>query len=311
MPSFFVLILCKHKYDKGKEVDKMLILAKEEFVSGQDLMSAIPERIRQLLVKMPVDKIMEIRLRCGVPLCLVCTDGIFYVTHRGAVTKNFNEAVCVNSGDIKRGMELVTRSSVYAFENEIRNGYITLPGGHRVGISGDAVQVDGKISHIKTVQSLNYRFAREVIGAADSVIGRIFDGETVKNTLIISPPMCGKTTMLRDIARQLSERGKKVSIVDERGEIAATSFGISPFKLGANCDVLSGVNKAEGMLIMLRSMSPDVIITDEIGDDRDFNAISEIKKRGVKVVTTLHGDKAEIEGFETIIRLGGIGKCLN
>ncbi len=289
----------------------MLTLAKEEFISGQEVLSAIPERIRANLLKMPLDKVMEVRLRCGVPLSLVCTDGIFYVTHRGAVTVNYKEGICVNTGDIRRGMELITRSSVYAFENEIRNGYITLPGGHRVGISGDAVFEDGKISHIKTVQSLNYRFAREIIGAANSVMERIFDGKSVKNTLIVSPPMCGKTTMLRDIARQLSENGKKVSIVDERSEIAAISFGISPYRLGANCDVLSGVNKAEGMLVMLRSMSPDVIITDEIGDEKDFAAIREIKKRGVKVITSLHGDDAEVDGFENIIRLGGIGKCLN
>ena len=289
----------------------MLTLAKEDFILGEDLLSAIPERIRHCLKKMPLDKVMEVRLRNGSPLSLVCTDGIYYVTHRGVLTKNYKEAIIVAGSDIRRGMELITRSSVYAFENEIRNGYITLSGGHRVGISGDAAVEDGKISHIRTVQSLNYRFAREVIGAASGVIDRIFDGVLIQNTLIVSPPMCGKTTMLRDIARILSEAGKKVSIVDERGEIAAISFGASPFNLGANCDVLSGVNKADGMLLMLRSMSPDVIITDEIGDERDFDAISEIKKRGVKVITTLHGDYSRFEGFETVIRLGGIGKCLN
>lgn len=289
----------------------MFTLAKEEFMLGQDLISAIPEKIRACLLHLPMDKIMEIRLRNASPLSIVCTDGIYYVTHKGVLTKNYKEALTVTGNDIRRGMELITRSSVYAFENEIRNGYITLSGGHRVGISGDAVACGGKISHIKTVQSLNYRFAREVIGAANCVIDRIFDGRQIKNTMIVSPPMCGKTTMLRDIARILSQAGKKVSIVDERGEIAALSFGISPFTLGANCDILSGVNKAEGMLIMLRSMSPDVIITDEIGDKEDFAAISEIKKRGVKVITTLHGDYSEVDGFETVIRLGGVGECLN
>ncbi len=289
----------------------MLTLAKEDFILGEDLLSAIPERIRHVLGKMPLDKVMEVRLRNASPLSLVCTDGIYYVTHRGTLTKNYKEAATITGSDIRRGMELITRSSVYAFENEIRNGFITLSGGHRVGISGDAVVEGGKISHIRTVQSLNYRFAREVIGAANSIMDRIFDGIRIKNTLIVSPPMCGKTTMLRDIARVLSEAGKKVSVVDERGEIAAIAFGVSPFNLGANCDVLSGVNKADGMLVMLRSMSPDVIITDEIGDERDFDAIREIKKRGVKVITTLHGECSEFEGFETVIRLGGIGKCLD
>lgn len=289
----------------------MLTLAKEERMDKAELISAIPERIRALLVNIPTDKLMEIRIRCGVAVALVCTDGIYYVTKKGHITKNCEDGVIATSGDIRRGMELVTKSSVYAFENEIKNGYITLAGGHRVGISGDAVVVDGRLSHIRTVQSLNYRLAREVIGAADLVMDRIFDGKNIKNTLIISPPMCGKTTMLRDIARQLSFLGKKVSIVDERSEIAALFMGVPSFSLGANCDVLCGVNKAEGMLLMLRAMSPDVIITDEIGDSRDFDAICEIKKRGVSIITSLHGRDEAPEGFDEVIRLGGVGVCLN
>ena len=289
----------------------MLTLAREERMDSQEFVSAIPERIRVLTQNVPMDKLMEIRIRCGAAVSLVCTDGIYYVTQKGHITKNYKDGVTATSGDIRRGMELVTRSSVYAFENDIRNGYITLSGGHRVGISGDAAVIGGKLSHIRTVQSLNYRLAREVIGAADYVMGRIFDGKNIKNTLIVSPPMCGKTTMLRDIARQLSLAGKKVSIVDERGEIAALSMGVPSFSLGANCDVLSGVNKAEGMLLMLRAMSPDVIITDEIGDSNDFNAICEIKKRGVSIITSLHGKDATPYGFDVIIRLGGVGVCLN
>lgn len=289
----------------------MLTLAKEEYFVGQDLLAAIPERLRILLRNIPLEKVMEIRLRYAMGLSAVCTDGIFYVTNRGALTENYAEAAAVTANDIKRGMELVTRSSVYAFEDEIKQGYVTLSGGHRVGISGDAVTENGKICRIRTVQSLNYRFAREVIGAADCVMDRILDGKRIKNTLIVSPPMCGKTTMLRDIARRLSEMGRKVSIVDERGEIAAFSFGMSPFRLGASCDVLSGVNKADGIMLMLRSMSPEVIITDEIGGEADFAAIREVKKRGVSIITTLHGDCAEFDGFENVIRLGGVGKCLN
>lgn len=289
----------------------MLTLAREEPMDSREFISAIPERIRTLIQNVTMDKLMEIRIRCGVAISIVCTDGIYYVTQKGHITQNYKEGVTATSGDIRRGMELVTRSSVYAFENEIKNGYITLPGGHRVGISGDAAVIDGRLSHIRTVQSLNYRLAREVIGAADNIMDRIFDGQNIKNTLIISPPMCGKTTMLRDIARQLSIAGKKVSIVDERGEIAALSMGVPSFSLGANCDVLSGVNKAEGMLLMLRAMSPDVIITDEIGDRDDFDAICEIKKRGVGIITSLHGKDAAPEGFDVIIRLGGVGVCLN
>lgn len=288
----------------------MLTLAKEENMEGMEFLSAIPEKQRACLRGIDTDRLCEVRLRSGMPMALVFLDGIFYITKSGRITADYKEGVCVTAQDIKRGMELITRSSVYAFSEDIKNGFITLSKGHRVGISGDAVVEDGKVSHIRSVQSLNYRYAREVIGAADGIMGRILEGNRIKNTLIVSPPMCGKTTMLRDIARSLSLMGKKVSIVDERGEIAALSRGVPSFSLGANCDVLANVNKAEGMLLMLRAMSPDVIITDEIGGKEDFDAIAEIKKRGVAVITSLHSFGDAPEGFDTVIRLGGIGKCL-
>lgn len=288
----------------------MLTLAREENMEGMEFLSAIPERQRACLRAIDTDKLCEVRLRSGMPMALVLLDGTFYITKNGEITEDYKKGITVTSQDIKRGMELITRSSVYAFSEDIKNGFITLSKGHRVGISGDAVVEDGKISHIRSVQSLNYRYAREVIGAADGVMNRILDGNHIKNTLIVSPPMCGKTTMLRDVARQLSLLGRKVSIVDERGEIAALFRGIPSFSLGANCDVLSNVNKAEGMLLMLRAMSPDVIITDEIGGEEDFDAIAEIKKRGVSIITSLHSFGDAPEGFDTVIRLGGIGKCL-
>lgn len=289
----------------------MLTLAREENMEGAEFLSAIPEKFRGYLKAMDWDRLCEVRLRLGSPMAIVRTDGIFYITKQGKLTPYFEEGVTATYQDIQRGMELVTRSSVYAFSEDIKNGFITLSKGHRVGISGDAAVSEGKISHIRCVQSLNYRYAREVIGVADGVIDRITDGTRIKNTVIVSPPMCGKTTMLRDIARTLSLMGKKVSIVDERGEIAALCRGVPTFSLGANCDVLSNVNKAEGMLLMLRAMSPDVIITDEIGGKADFEAVEEIKKRGVSVITSLHSFGAAPEGFETVIRLGGIGKCLD
>lgn len=287
----------------------MLTLAKEENMEGMDFLSAIPEKQREYLKRIPLDGLCEVRLRSGMPMALVFLGGIFYVTKKGKLTADYKEGITASSVDIKRGMELITRSSVYAFSEDIKNGFITISGGHRVGISGDAAVENGKISHIRCVQSLNYRYAREVIGSADGVMDKILVGNHIKNTLIISPPMYGKTTMLRDIARQLSLFGKKVSIVDERGEIAALSGGVSSFSLGANCDVLAGVNKAEGMILMLRAMSPDVIITDEIGGREDFEAIAEIKKRGVSVIASLHSFGEHPEGFDEIIRLTGIGKC--
>ena len=166
--------------------------------------------------------------------------------------------------------------------------------------------MDGdKISAVRKVHSLNYRFAREVVGCADSYMEEILSQQGINNTLFVAPPMAGKTTVLRDIARSLSIKGYRVSVVDERREIAACSGGIPAFDLGANCDVLSGASKAEGMLLMLRSMSPDVIITDEIGGIEDFDAIKEIKKRGVKIITSLHGDGGKYPDFDKVIFLKG------
>ena len=287
----------------------MLTLAVEEKNQASGLIYALPEKIRMAMVSVPLEGIYEIRLRKGMPLAFVNGDGVLYITAKGRVTKDYREGYFVTERDIKRGMELITRSSVYAYEDEIQKGFVTIEGGHRVGVSGDVVVgADGKLK-MRVVQSLNYRFAREVIGCADGVMSKILSGQDVKNTLLVSPPMYGKTTMLRDIARQLSIMGKRVCIVDERREIAACTEGVPAFDLGANCDVLSGAPKVEGMMLMLRSMSPDVIITDEIGGENDFSAIREIKKRGVKVITSLHGDGGEFPDFEQVIYLKGVGKC--
>ena len=280
----------------------MFTLAKESSNTAYSLLSALPERIREQMTYVATDSILELRLRLGERLCAVSKSGCFFVTS----PKN-KDGIIVNAGDIKRALELITNFSMYAYENEIKNGFVTLPGGHRIGICGEACLSGGQITHLKSVQSLNYRFAREFVGCSNVLMKRIFSNGIVKNTVIVSPPMCGKTTLLRDIARNLSLMGKRVSIIDERGEIASLHGGFSPFDLGYGCDVLSGTKKADGMLFMLRSMSPDVIITDEIGDSDDFSAISEIKRRGVSIITSIHGKNATLPDFDETIILKGIG----
>lgn len=276
----------------------MFALAKENTDSISSLLSAIPERIRENIKYADRDRLLELRLRLGERVCAVYPNGSFFITSPETV---------VNERDIKRALELITNFSMYAYENEIRNGFVTLPLGHRVGICGEACCENGKISHLKSIQALNYRFAREFIGCSDSIMDRIVADGEIKNTVIVSPPMYGKTTLLRDIARNLSLLGKRVSIVDERREIAALVSGFSPFDLGYGCDVLSGTKKADGMLFMLRSMSPDVIITDEIGGEDDFSAIAEIKRRGVSIITSIHGKNITLPEFDVTINIKGIG----
>ena len=281
----------------------MFALAQENKELSTYFLTALPEKIRSPVLKSGTDRLLEVRMRRGEKLCCVLKSGSYLLSPDGELLRERKDAVTVTEADIKKALELITSFSLYAYENEIKNGYITLSGGHRVGVCGEANMDKIGITHLKSIQSLNYRFARELVGCSDGYIKNIVKNGEVKNTLIVSPPMCGKTTLLRDIARNLSLLGKRVSIIDERGEIAASAGKASPFDLGFGCDILSGASKSEGMLYMLRSMSPDVIITDEIGGNEDIDAIREIKKRGVSVIASLHGKDAFLPDFDAVIRL--------
>lgn len=187
------------------------------------------------------------------------------------------------------------RYSYYAYEEELSNGYITIEGGHRVGICGRVTLKNGQVHLIKDISSLNIRRSREIKGAADKIIPMIADRSNgqINNTLIISPPKCGKTTILRDIARTLSYRGFRVGICDERSEIAGCFNGESSYDLGNRTDILDGCPKSSGMIMLIRSMSPDVIITDEIGKKEDAAAIEEALCAGINIITSIHGSSFE------------------
>ena len=180
----------------------------------------------------------------------------------------------------------------------------------------DINETVSQISFIENISGLNYRLARQIMGAADGVIDSIINGRTIRSTLIIAPPNMGKTTLLRDAVRQISARGFKVSVVDERSEISGIYDGTIMYDLGPNTDVLDNSPKAEGIMMMLRSMSPDVIATDEIGGAGDMEAIVAAAVRGVSVIATVHAaDIAEVRRnpeinlalFECIITLGKRG----
>ncbi len=269
----------------------MLIINEPDGFGAAPVLKYIPPRIRRHLFEGDLKTAEELRLRCGLPAVLHSHEGVFYISPSG-VTADKSRAVTVTRSDMNEGMELICSSSVYAAEDEIRSGYVTVEGGSRVGISGTAVTDRGGITFIRNVSSLNYRFPHEFINCSEKVISCMSSGGRLRSTLIISPPGCGKTTMLRDMARSLSYSGCKVSIADERREIAGMHDGRSSFDIGFS-DVLEGVDKSVGMLLLLRSMSPDVIIADEIGAARDIQAMKKVAASGVVLVASLHAGSLE------------------
>ncbi len=265
-----------------------------------DLLNFFPDDLRNVLCRAVcsnADKLEEIRLRADRPLMLSYGMRDWYVEPDGCVVSKTDKPYLVNEEQIRRVLAQMCENSIYAYQEEIRNGYITLRGGHRVGIAGRVVFDGASVKNIKDISGLNIRIAREIEGCADKLLRFVTEGKNrVLNTLIVSPPQCGKTTILRDLARLLSNGdaggtfgGVKVGIVDERSEIAACYRGSPQNNVGIRTDVLDGCPKALGMPMLLRSMSPDVIITDEIGNEGDCEAVLKVINAGVKIIASAHG----------------------
>lgn len=235
-----------------------------------------------------IDKVQEIRIKIGKSIILNSFKGERILKY------------IATEEDVKQILVKISNYSLYAYEEEIKQGYITIKGGHRIGIAGECVTVGGTIRTIKNISSLNIRICREVIGSANEVMKYIVNNNRIYNTLIVSPPKCGKTTMLRDIGRNISNgmslinlSGKKVSIIDERSEIAACFNGVPQMDVGIRTDVLDNCLKREGMLMAIRSLSPEVLICDEIGTKGDIEALLMAFNSGVNIVVTIHGFNIE------------------
>ncbi|MBD7914479.1 stage III sporulation protein AA [Clostridium sp. Sa3CUN1] len=198
--------------------------------------------------------------------------------------------------DLKQILVRISNYSLYAYEEEIKQGYITIKGGHRIGMAGECVISQGEVKTIRNISSINIRICREVKGSSNEIMKFIVSKDRIYNTLIISPPKCGKTTILRDIARNISNgmainnlSGKKVSIIDERSEIASSFNGIPQLDVGIRSDILDSCFKKDGMIMAIRSLSPEVLICDEIGTSGEIDALNMAFNSGVNIVVTIHG----------------------
>ncbi len=265
-------------------------------MNNRQLLRYLSGSLNKMLQPLPdqiFSQLQEVRVRVNRPLIIISGSQEYFVGHHG-LCNIINEAYCPDTADIRASLELMSKHSIYAFEEEILKGYLTLPGGHRVGLSGRVVVEKGAVKTIRSITCLNLRVSRQILGAADGLLKFIGLPE-IYHTMIISPPACGKTTVLRDLIRQLSSGragefiGQTVGVVDERSELGGSYEGVPQNDLGPRTDILDACPKAEGMIMLLRSMSPKIIAVDEIGGSHDVTAIEQVINSGVKIICTVHG----------------------
>ena len=266
----------------------------------EEITRLFPMHIRKALSKAAFDmeQVYEIRLRVNGPLILIYQGKEYFLSKQGDFSVNESRAYLVKAEDVTETMEYISRYSMYAFEEELRQGFITIQGGHRVGIAGKTVLDWNKIKSVKYISYLNLRLSHQIKGCAAPILPYIIKQNHLCHTLIISPPRCGKTTLLRDLIRQVSNgssylKGVTVGVVDERSEIAGSFQGIPQNDLGIRTDILDCCPKAEGMMMLIRSMSPEVVAVDELGDYEDIHAIESVIHCGCKLFATVHGSSVE------------------
>lgn len=260
----------------------------------EEVLQVLPERLRQIVERSVADwnTVQEIHIRLG--------KGIAITANGRKELPNPNGQV-VSRREFRELMEYISNYSLYAFEEEIKKGFLTIPGGHRVGVSGRAVTEDNEVKKLRNISFVNIRIAHEKKGCANAVMPYLLEKDRFLSTLLVSPPGAGKTTLLRDIVRNLASGGnlagsgrmfgaKNVSVVDERSEIASCYMGVPQNDVGMFCDVLDACPKSEGIRMMLRSMAPEVIAVDEIGTGNEYEALTEALTSGCSLLATVHGD---------------------
>nr|WP_237760109.1 stage III sporulation protein AA [Sporolactobacillus inulinus] len=258
----------------------------------KQILSYLPEPMQQIILRMTETErnaLEEIRCRTKCPLELIIS-GKRWMPPEGVTMPIFQKE------QARHMLQQLAKYSLYTLDEELRRGYVTIPGGHRIGLAGHVITENGHVLRLRDVTFFNIRLAKQKVGAALPLVPYLYQRNRWFSTLLIGAPQTGKTTMLRDLARLVSEGipdrylpSRKTAIVDERSELAGCVDGVPQNRLGVRADVMDACPKAEGMMMMIRSMSPEVLIVDEIGGAEDTKALLEALNAGVAVMASAHG----------------------
>ena len=247
--------------------------------------AVLPEQRRNSLCALGGDRLdglEELRLRRGFPMTALFPEGEVETDGPPVVEDNLRQVV-----------ENATQASAHTALDRVRQGFVTLRGGHRVGLCGSVVKREGQIVTLRDISSLSIRVARPVVGLAGELLPQLTENGVFLSTLILAPPGAGKTTLLRDLVRSLSDGAAgppvRVGVADERGEIASLWQGEPQLYIGRHTDVIDGCSKAEGLSILIRGMNPQAVAVDEITAPSDVQAITEAAGCGVALIATAHG----------------------